>query len=60
MIRLMIKNWSRADKIVLRNALVSAYKFVLDTYPYYEDCANLITKALSNCISWLEDDIAKM
>ena len=60
MIRLMIKTWSKADKIVLRDALANAYKFLLDSHPYYEDGANCITKAFANCISWLEDDIAKM
>lgn len=56
----MINNWSKADKIILRDTLVCAYKFLLDSYPYYEDGANCITKAFANCISWLEDDIAKM
>lgn len=60
MIRLMIKNWSRADKIILRDAMVKAYQTTLETHPYFEDGANCITKALANCISWLEDDIAKM
>lgn len=56
MIRLMLKGWSREDKILLCIVLEQAYASVVISH---KRAGSAISKALANCLSWLEDDIAK-
>lgn len=65
MIRLMLNSWSYQQKIVLRNALVEAYKSTKDCIPIIGNTEvsrdyHQVSKAIANALSWLEDDIDKM
>lgn len=55
MIRLMLKGWNKEDKILLCKLLSDCYS-VLTTM---NKSGTTISKAFANCLSWLEDDIAK-
>lgn len=57
MIRLLVNGWDKAQKRLLRDALLGAYKIAAEYSPGGYMC---VTKALANALSWLEDDIAKM
>ena len=56
MIRFMLKNWSREEKILLCTVLEEAYYNLV-----IRDgrVGTIVSKAFANCLSWLEDDISK-
>lgn len=56
MIRLMIRNWTREEKILLCTILEEAY---YNLVVRDGQVGTLVSKAFANCLSWLEDDIAK-
>lgn len=60
MIKLLIKDWSKDEKICLRDSLLIAYTNASKAWPQSSDDFQKVTKAYANAISWLEDDIAKM
>lgn len=55
MIRLMLKGWSKEDKIFLCSLLSNCYITIMRM----DKCGTILSKAFANCISWLEDDIDK-
>lgn len=57
MIRLMIGNMGHADMILLRDCIMKGYIEAIDREKYLQ--RNLISKDFANCLSWLEDQIAK-
>lgn len=56
MIRLMLKGWSKEDKVLLCRLLSDSYSLLTTM----GKGGTTISKAFANCLSWLEDDIAKM
>ncbi|MBO7734581.1 MAG: hypothetical protein J6S67_18625 [Methanobrevibacter sp.] len=64
MIRLLVQKWSYQQKIILRNALVEAYRSAKEEQPYLGNSEVTrdfmqVSKAIANALSWLEDDIDK-
>lgn len=57
MIRLMCKNLGHADLLLLRDCLMKGYIEATDHERYTQ--RNIISKDFANCLSWLEDQIAK-
>lgn len=56
MIRLMIRNWTREEKILLCTILEEAYYNIVVRNGL---SGTQVSKAFANCLSWLEDDISK-
>lgn len=57
MIRLMIGNLGHAEMILLRDCIMKGYIEAADRERF--TVSNVISKDFANCISWLEDQIAK-
>lgn len=57
MIRIMLGNLGRSDMILLRDCLMKGYTEAIDLEKYLQ--RNAISKDFANCLSWLEDQIAK-
>ena len=57
MIRIMLGSLSHADMIVLRDCLMKGYMEASERERYQQ--RNAISKDFANCLSWLEDQIAK-
>lgn len=57
MIRIMLGNLGRPDMILLRDCLMKGYTEAIDREKYLQ--RNAISKDFANCLSWLEDQIAK-
>lgn len=64
MIRLLVNGYSYQQKVILRNALVEAYRDVKDSQPYIGNADTsrdymAVTRDIANAVSWLEDELAK-
>ncbi len=57
MIRFLINGYSILQLYSLRDCMVIAYKEATTDYPP-EEC-RIVTKDISNALSWLEDEIEK-
>lgn len=57
MIRIMLGSLSHADMILLRDCLMKGYMEASERERFTQ--RNAISKNFANCLSWLEDQIAK-